>query len=62
MNLSVNANHRPGKIADILKIIKHIEKAEWEEMEPYMEKYNLSIKDINKCYIDAMRDANKIMR
>lgn len=51
-----------GKIADILKIIKHIEKAEWEEMEPYMEKYNLSIKDINKCYIDAMRDANKIMR
>ncbi len=51
-----------GKLADILQIIIHIEKAEWDEIEPYMEKYNLSMNSINKCYIEAMKDANKIMR
>ncbi len=44
-----------GKLADILQIIIHIEKAEWDEIEPYMEKSNLSMNSINKCYIEAMK-------
>jgi EAL and modified HD-GYP domain-containing signal transduction protein len=51
-----------GKIGELLQIIVNIEKANWEEADFYMAKYKLSMQKVNKCYIEAMKDTNKIMR
>jgi c-di-GMP phosphodiesterase len=51
-----------GKIGELLQIIVNIETANWEEVDFYIEKYKLTMTKVNRCYIDAMKDTNKIMR
>ncbi|NLA86031.1 MAG: HDOD domain-containing protein [Clostridiales bacterium] len=50
-----------GEKADILKIIYHIERAEWDEAEEIADSCGLDIAKTNQLYIEAMVDANKLL-
>ncbi len=50
-----------GERAELLSIIVHIEKAEWDEAIEIAKKYNIEQKKINQYYIESMISANKLL-
>jgi EAL and modified HD-GYP domain-containing signal transduction protein len=50
-----------GEKAELLKIIYHIERAEWDEAEEIANECGCDIAQINQLYIEAMIDANKLL-
>ncbi|SHH83587.1 EAL and modified HD-GYP domain-containing signal transduction protein [Sporobacter termitidis DSM 10068] len=50
-----------GEKADLLKIIYHIERAEWDEAEEIAGKCGVDQAKTNQFYIEAMIDANKLL-
>ena len=50
-----------GEKADLLKIITHIERAEWDKAEEYAAKCSLDQTRTNQLYIEAMIDANRLL-
>jgi EAL and modified HD-GYP domain-containing signal transduction protein len=50
-----------GERAELLSIIVHIEKAEWDEAIEIASKYNIEQKKINQFYIESMISANKLL-
>ena len=53
---------RRGDRADYLKIIRHIERAEWDEANEIAQKYGLDQDVVNSCYLKAIYDANRLMQ
>ena len=51
-----------GEKADLLRIIKHIEKAEWEEAVEICDKYKLDSNMVYKLYVDSIISANKLLK
>jgi EAL and modified HD-GYP domain-containing signal transduction protein len=51
-----------GEKARLVQVITHIERAEWDEAEELAEGCKLSISKANQLYIEAMIDANKLLR
>jgi c-di-GMP-related signal transduction protein len=51
-----------GEKAELLKIIKHIEKAEWDEAVEICNKYNLDSNMVYKLYVEAIINANKLLK
>lgn len=50
-----------GKLAELLKIIIHIEQAEWTEAGHISDKYGIALNKINQFYIESMVSANKLL-
>jgi EAL and modified HD-GYP domain-containing signal transduction protein len=50
-----------GEKADLLRIIHHIERAEWDEAEELSNKCGFDQSKTNQFYIEAMIDANKLL-
>jgi len=50
-----------GEKAELLKIIGHIERAEWDAAEEITAKCGLDLSVTNRYYIEAMIDANKLL-
>lgn len=53
---------RKGDRADYLKIIRHIERAEWDAADEIAQKYGLDQDVISSCYLKAIYDANRLMQ
>ncbi|UOO37320.1 HDOD domain-containing protein [Oscillospiraceae bacterium CM] len=51
-----------GEKAELLKIITHIERAEWDEARAYAAKCGVDPGKTNQFYIEAMIDANKLLK
>ncbi|MEL4106732.1 HDOD domain-containing protein [Oscillospiraceae bacterium WX1] len=51
-----------GEKAELLKIITHIERAEWDEAREYAAKCGVDSGKTNQFYIEAMIDANKLLK
>jgi c-di-GMP-related signal transduction protein len=50
-----------GEKAELLKIIYHIERAEWDEAEEIAIGCGFDMEKTNQLYIEAMIDANKLL-
>ena len=50
-----------GEKAELLKIIYHIERAEWDEAEEIAADCGYEMTKVNQLYIEAMIDANKLL-
>lgn len=50
-----------GEKAELLKIIYHIERAEWDEAEEIAADCGYDMTKVNQLYIEAMIDANKLL-
>jgi EAL and modified HD-GYP domain-containing signal transduction protein len=50
-----------GEKAELLKIIYHIERAEWDEAEEIASTCGFDMTKVNQFYIEAMIDANKLL-
>lgn len=52
---------REGEKAELLKIISHIERAEWDEAAAVAGSFGIDQAKTNRFYIEAMIDANKLL-
>ena len=50
-----------GETAELLRIIHHIERAEWNEADEYAVKCGIDYMKTNQFYLEAMIDANKLL-
>jgi EAL and modified HD-GYP domain-containing signal transduction protein len=50
-----------GDRADLLQIIRHIERAEWDEAMAIADRYGIEQDRINSCYIDAIKESHKLL-
>ena len=51
-----------GRMADLLKIIVHYERGEWEEALSYAEQYKVSPDTVFRFYTEALTKANQVLR
>ncbi|HHU22259.1 MAG TPA: HDOD domain-containing protein [Clostridiales bacterium] len=51
-----------GEKAELLQIIKHIERAEWDEAMEICNKYNIDGDKVYKLYVEAIINANKLLK
>lgn len=51
-----------GRMADLLKIIVHYERGEWEEALSYAEQYKVSPDTVLRFYTEALTKANQVLR
>ncbi|NLM83710.1 MAG: hypothetical protein GX189_03265, partial [Clostridiales bacterium] len=51
-----------GIKAELVRVIHHIERAQWEEAEAAAKRANLTLSRAAQFYIEAMTDANKVLR
>ena len=51
-----------GTLAELLGIITHIEKAEWDQARSLAENNGLEMKKVNRIYLEAMISANKLLK
>jgi len=51
-----------GERAELLKIICHIEKAEWEEAFAISKNYGIKEDKVNNFYIEAMKESNMLLQ
>jgi c-di-GMP-related signal transduction protein len=51
-----------GIKAELVRVIHHIERAQWEEAEAAAQRANITLPRAAQFYIEAMTDANKLLR